>query len=284
MISPPSILRLYDEEMRRDPVPDLGSRVERIGPIVRLLGPQNYILYSDLDGPSARAVIAEQVAYFRQAGAEVEWKVFGHDRPENLDTLLREAGFTPAEQETLVVFDLQKELPGEAHAPPGIEIRQVSDEAGVRDAAAANFAAFGKEDADAQAYYSRLVKDPNQGVFVAYARAAPVASGRIELTPGRSFAGLWGGGTDPIYRHKGIYRSLVRARADLAKRRGYRFLTVDARDTSRPILTRLGFLPIATTRPWILRQSLDNPVHAVTTPGVIPPPEESLASRDRPQT
>ena len=66
------------------------------------------------------------------------------------------------------------------------------------------------------------------------------------------FAGLYGGGVEPAYRGKGIYRALVAARADEARRRGYRYLTVDAADTSAPILARLGFEALARERGWVL--------------------------------
>ncbi|HZZ34676.1 MAG TPA: GNAT family N-acetyltransferase, partial [Caulobacteraceae bacterium] len=88
---------------------------------------------------------------------------------------------------------------------------------------------------------------------VAYAGVAPVAAGRLEMIPGSAFAGLYGGGTAPEQRGRGVYRALVAARAAEARARGYRYLTVDARETSRPILERLGFQRLATVRGWMLR-------------------------------
>ena len=67
---------------------------------------------------------------------------------------------------------------------------------------------------------------------------------------GTEFAGLWGGGTLPAWRGRGIYRALVGYRAGLAARRGYRYLTVDASADSEPILRRLGFRCLARTTPW----------------------------------
>ena len=80
----------------------------------------------------------------------------------------------------------------------------------------------------------------------------PVSSGRLELAPGKAFAGLYGGGTRPDYQGRGVYRALVAARAAEARRRGHRYLTVDARETSRPILQRIGFQPLTTIRDWTL--------------------------------
>ena len=49
----------------------------------------------------------------------------------------------------------------------------------------------------------------------------------------------------------GIYRALVAARARIALERGRRYLQVDASDDSRPILERLGFIPVGTTTPYV---------------------------------
>ena len=71
--------------------------------------------------------------------------------------------------------------------------------------------------------------------------------------PDRAFAGLYGGGTDPVWRGRGVYRAVVAARAAEARARSVRYLTVDALETSRPILQRLGFEPLAQVTGWLLR-------------------------------
>jgi GNAT superfamily N-acetyltransferase len=88
-------------------------------------------------------------------------------------------------------------------------------------------------------------------MVVAMAGDEPVCSARIEFLPGTEFAGLWGGGTVPAWRGRGIYRALVAYRAGLAAARGYRYLQVDASPDSRPILERLGFVRLARTTPYV---------------------------------
>jgi GNAT superfamily N-acetyltransferase len=56
-------------------------------------------------------------------------------------------------------------------------------------------------------------------------------------------------------RGRGIHRSLVHARAREALRLGYTYLTVDAMETSRPILESLGFVPMTTTRDYTLNKA-----------------------------
>jgi GNAT superfamily N-acetyltransferase len=259
---------LYDREMRQDPVPDPGSRVERVGPVVRVLGKENYVIFSELDTSNARTVVREQVEYFVRAGTEVEWKWFGHDGPADLEAILAAEGFVPDEPETLLVWDLREGLPGGA-PPRGVDLRRVSDANGLRDAATAAAAAFAPEEKSFSERMAERLRDPALGMFVAYVDGVPVATGRVEMTPRRSFAGLWGGGTSPAYRHRGIYRGLVAVRAALARESGYRYVTVDARESSRPILERLGFVALTTTRGWVLRPRSGEP--EATTPASRPP-------------
>ena len=138
-------------------------------------------------------------------------------------------------------------------APPnGIEIREVRDRQGAVDLETVNAAAFGEEKPWRLEELLRRLEDPNQALFVAYDRGVPVSSGRLDLAGGTAFAGLWGGGTRPDYQGRGVYRALVSARAAEARRRGCRYLTVDARETSRPILERIGFQPLTKIRDWVL--------------------------------
>ena len=246
------ILALYDEEMRRRPAATPGTQVEDLGQIVRIVGEYNCIIYSDLGSVDAVRAVADQTAFFREKGREVEWKLFGHDRPPELGDLLRRAGYLPEPAETLVVHDLAEPLPV-ARAPEGLEVRLVGDEESLRVAVAVSEGAFGPGEGWKGVDHPRWLRDAGFAAFVAYRAGVPVASGRLEMPPDRSFASLWGGGTVPGHRGAGIYQRLVAARAELARRRGYRYLTVDARESSRPILERLGFEPLDTTSGWILR-------------------------------
>ena len=94
-------------------------------------------------------------------------------------------------------------------------------------------------------------RPPTAAGAVAWAGSLPVAAGRIEFHAGTAFASLWGGGTLLAWRGRGIFRSLVAHRAALAAQRGFSQLYVDARDESRPILERLGFVALTTTTPFI---------------------------------
>ena len=57
----------------------------------------------------------------------------------------------------------------------------------------------------------------------------------------------------PLPARESVRAELVARRAEEARRRGYRFLTTDARETSRPILERGGFVPLTGITGWVLR-------------------------------
>lgn len=109
---------------------------------------------------------------------------------------------------------------------------------------------FGVED-----FVSRLERNgANLELWIAEAEGEVLCTGRLELVPGTEFAGLWGGGTVPEWRGKGLYRALTAARARSALNRGVRYLQSDCTEFSRPILQRSGLLPITTTTPFIWRR------------------------------
>ncbi|MGA0602580.1 GNAT family N-acetyltransferase [Caulobacter sp. KR2-114] len=249
-----ALLAAFDAQMRSDPPPEAG--VARVwvpygaGRVLRTVGAYNFIGWWSLTPQTMGQAADGEATYFRALGQEAEWKVFSHDQPAGLERALATAGFVAGGPETFLAIDLA-EATLAAPRTEGISVRRVTDRAGVDDLVAANSAAFGKaEPWRADALAPRL-NDGSLALFVAYADdGRPVSSGRLELAPGRDFAGLYGGGTDPAFRGRGVYRALVAARADEARRLGVRYLTVDARETSRPILQRLGFTPLATITGW----------------------------------
>ncbi|MCC5036138.1 GNAT family N-acetyltransferase [Streptomyces sp. WAC 00631] len=252
-----AILALYDDQMRRGaPADSAGARVERVGDVVRQLGAEgawNCVLWSDLGADSADAAIAAQIRHFASLGQEFEWKLYGHDRPADLGERLRAAGLIPEPEETLMVAPTQ-ELSTAVELPDGLSLRPVTDSDGVELMVRVHEEVFGPGRSLRQHLTAQLPEQPETVVMtVVMAGELPVSSARLELYPGTDFAGLWGGGTLPAWRGRGVYRALVAHRARIAAERGYRYLQVDASDESRPILRRLGFTALSTTTPYVFR-------------------------------
>ncbi|CAM5588923.1 N-acetyltransferase [Streptomyces avidinii] len=254
----------FDREMRRDAQPDTpDARVERAGGVVRQVvrgSGGSMVLWSGLDERTADAAIAEQVAFFTElAGrgevpdAGFEWKLYDYDRPADLGERLRAAGFVAEPAETLLIGRTSDLARMPVEPPEGVTLRVVTDEAGVDLMMEAHRRAFGTDRPRIrQLLLDLLAREPDTiEAVVAMAGDTPVSAARMEMRPGTSFAGLWGGGTDPRWRGRGIYRLLVAHRARVAAERGIPYLQVDATRDSRPILERLGFEVLGVTVPWV---------------------------------
>jgi GNAT superfamily N-acetyltransferase len=246
------ILARYDSEMRWAPPPVPRHRILREDGLIVLLGEQRTMVWGEIDPARAPSLVSRWATESRAGGRELEWKLYGHDRPAGLSAILESQGFQPQPLEILMAFDLRG--PGSPTSPPpGVEIRRAVDRQGVEDAVAVEAQVSEGGGAGVRELMAGRWKDPEVVLLVAYRGAVPVGSGRVELPLSRSFASLWGGGTVPAERGIGIYRSLVDARAQIARARGFETLTVDARDdTSRPILERIGFVPLTRIEAWVL--------------------------------
>lgn len=219
------------------------------------------VVFSDLDERTADAAIAAEAAWADGplgTAREFEWKLYAHDRPADLGARLSAAGFTAGAPETLMVAEVAA-LPQRPAVPAGVRLETVTDAAGVERAVAVHEQAFA---ASADRLRSRLLHQLAQAphtlhLVVAMAGDVPVCAARMEVHPGTDFASLWGGGTVPHWRGRGVYRALVAHRAGLAAGLGVRYLQVDASDDSRPVLERLGFAALDVTTPYVRGREQD---------------------------
>ena len=245
----------FDAQIRRKPEPDEpGALVEADDGVLRWVAPgtaTSCIIWSALTDGTADAAITAQKAYFADRGTPVEWKYYDYDQPSDLPARLVAAGFEPEEEEVMLVAETGS-IDSAVVLPDGVRLVPVTDESGLAALMTVHDLAFA-EHATAE-YEDRLraqLGSEQVRMVVAMAGDEPVSAARVEFVPGTEFAGLWGGGTVPAWRRKGIFRALVAYRAGLAAARGYRYLQVDALPTSRPILQRLGFQPVASTTPYV---------------------------------
>jgi GNAT superfamily N-acetyltransferase len=242
-------LRSYDAEVRAKPTARHGLTAEDDGFVVRLVGSFNFICSWRFAAAEARSVVEWQAQHFRALGQPLIWRVHEHDTPPGLNVHLAECGFEPSAPGTLMFLDLHNPR---SPAAQDIDVRRVSTEEGLADFLAASDQAFGeRQEGDLYEPYLQRMRDPTFALFVAYAADAPVASARLEWS-GR-FGQFYGGGVHPLHRGRGVYRALVHARAEEAERQGLRYLSTEARETSRPILERLGFTAAAREVTWVLR-------------------------------
>jgi GNAT superfamily N-acetyltransferase len=255
------LLAAYDTQLRgREPTRlPAGVSAERDGPLLRFVGFEQggFVGYRDLaglDGDELDALIAREVRFFAERGERFEWKLHGHDRPADLPRRLAAAGFEPEDEETVVIAPVA-EVAAAPLLPEGVSLREVADRVDLDRIAAFEAKVWGGGDdhgglADSLAA-ERAVDPEGLSIFVVEAGSEVVCAAWIRFEHGTDFATLWGGATLPEWRRRGIYRATVAHRAGLAAARGFEYLAVDASSDSRPILERLGFVPVTTTTPYV---------------------------------
>ncbi len=249
-----AVLAAFDDQLRRNVTGERAAQVERDERVTRVMADGDGwsgVVWSDLADGDVEAVIASEIQTFAARARRWEWKLYDHDRPADLPERLRAAGFVPDPVEAVLVADLA-DLVVSAEPPDGVELVPVVDRETADNLVAVHDGVFGgSHEAIGRRVLAGLGSaPPSIAAAVAVTSSGPIAAGRVEFPPRSDFATLWGGGTVPAWRGRGVFRSLVAHRAALARARGYRYLQVDASSASRPVLRRLGFVQLATTTPW----------------------------------
>jgi len=239
------LLALYDHDerfaatapdLRREELPDLVRHVD-------LIGHTGTIIYSQLSTETADAAIKDQIAYFGSLGQDLEWKAYAHDTPADLIDRLISHGFSIDETETIMVVDLRYPPPIVQLATPSLVVKRLQRSDDLGDVASIRRRVDGEDRLDlVNRLAHEMTHDPDCiSIYVAYVDETPAACGWIRFPGARAFASLWGGSTMPELRRRGLYTALLTARLREANDRGVRYVTVDARSTSRPILEKHGF-------------------------------------------
>jgi hypothetical protein len=256
-VDPARVLEQLDEARRS--LCSQGIEHEVLPKLTRIRGSAgdwHAISYSRLDASGVEAAIIEQVRHYRALGVEVEWTVFAHDQPLDLRERLARHGFEIGPMETVVVLDLA-EQPAWLDAPSAARVERVTSAAGARAlrVLAERIFAHSQELVEAELLRALDAGSSEHIGYIVYEGDVPAGVGRLHTHAQTPLAGLYGGGTLPEYRGRGLYRAGVAARARDARALGARYVRVDALPTSRPILERLGFVRITDTWPCILRVS-----------------------------
>jgi hypothetical protein len=252
-------LALYEEQQRRK-VHYYGMRTEQTPDVVRVVAQdegEGAVIFSRLDESSADRVIREQIAYFEGIGQDFEWKVFSYDTPSDLRERLIACGFESEEPESIMVLDLET-APAALFAPVTADVRRITDPAQINQVVQIlnqvwndDHETLGDILAEELTHYGDYLS-----IYLAYADGIPASAAWIRFHEGSQFAGLWGGSSLAAYRQRGLYTALVSVRAQEARRRGVRYLTIDASPMSQPIVTKYGFqlLAVAHACKWTVKR------------------------------
>lgn len=222
-------------DMRKDVLPQV-TRFVRPAPGM------SFILHSRVDEHNADGVIAEQIAYFAAINQAFNWKVYDYDTPSDLYDRLLAQGFEGDDPEAIMVLDLD-EAPEALLAPVTADVRRLTQRDEIKDAIRVESQVWsGNFDWMTNRLGSHLEMPGYLNLYVAYVDNEPASTGWIYFHPGsEQFASLWGGSTVERCRGRGLYTALLAVRVQEARRRGYRYLCIDASPMSQPIVARHGF-------------------------------------------
>jgi GNAT superfamily N-acetyltransferase len=263
-----ALLELYDSQLREAAEVATATRWQRHGPLLwaEYDGShgdegQGFVTYGPLDPldpEQLRELVAATVAHFVEQPqiSTVEWKTRGHDPIPALGAILQAHGFVPGEEESVMMGDADR-LALDLPLPAGVTVRPIRDRTDVEAAAALADEVFGSTTSPAriEEWIRRTSPEVDEiELWVAEADGRMVSAGRLDPVPGTTVAGIWGGGTLPAWRGRGIYRALLAERARSALRRGYPVLHSDSTAYSRPILERSGLVRVTTTTPYEWRR------------------------------
>ena len=247
------LLSHYDRTRTDPKLPGLAIR--DVNGVTVFTGHFNFVSRWSLRPQDAQTAVANVASSFTHLAQDLQWSVYDHDQPD-LSTHLLQNGFVLEDTLTLMMAETATVCP--ALPDPRLDIRQVADLQTLDDYLDVGHEAFGPVAPWQKPIFSQCLDHPGIALFVAYRERRPAAAGRLDMDLAASVGTLFGGGVSPPHRRQGLYTQLVAARARHAQQRGIGRLAITARETSRPILARLGFHPIGRRRDWWLRPTQDN--------------------------
>lgn len=196
------------------------------------------------------AVIDEVRAIVAARRLPLAWILDPETRPADLAARLHARGIDPdphgLESKVMV---LPSEATIDSPRVPGLEVVDaLADAEAFQQADRAATEAFeaealGDDEPRVAARERRrrnLIAAGNRHLLLALVDGEPAGSGSLGLYPPYG-AKMNGGSVRPKFRGRGVYRALVAARVEIARRAGVPGLSVWGGDMSRPILERLGF-------------------------------------------
>jgi GNAT superfamily N-acetyltransferase len=191
-------------------------------------------------------MVAEARALAARHGLRCVWILDPDARPADLSERLVACGIGQVDELAVMVLPAPAEVPPPG---PGIEVVDaLRDGETFRAAEAVQAAAFGGGPAPRQE--GRFVDgraDARRRFLLALVGGEPAGAGWATVFEDGVF--LNGGAVAPGFRGRGVSRAMVAARLEIARRAGVAGLGVQARrDTAAPILARLGFTEVGSSR------------------------------------
>lgn len=258
-----TLIDAYDSQLRGAAEMADAPDVLRLGPLLAGVFPARRRAFVSsapfsMGGAELDDLIAEVIATC-EADPRVDhisWKTRSHDPLPRLLSRLQHHGFALGEPETVMVGQADAVAAALAGQEPlrGYAVERAATEAQLREAEHLAGRVFEDSPERIRLQQDQLVERWQSApeTFEMWAvrdgDGQVVCSGRLEFPDRTDFAGLWGGACLDEHRGRGLYRALVDQRARSARDRGRSLLHVDCSEYSRPILQRVGLVPVTTVR------------------------------------
>jgi ribosomal protein S18 acetylase RimI-like enzyme len=217
--------------LSESPFPGLVNGVIRLRPT---LGPERFL---------------ERVrSFFRQRGRGYTLHVRAHADAELEDAVRAQKRLTLLDYPAMVLE--QRPPPG---TPPGVELRQVVDEVGVRDFVEVTSEAFATMTAEVIALLfgrASSLAGRNRAACVAYVQGRPLSAAMVEVSHG--VAGVYFAGTRASARRRGLADACVRFVINAGFELGARVASLQATAAGEAIYRRMGFREISRYRGYVL--------------------------------
>ena len=260
----PDLLKLYDQELREQ-IEYPEARKEITADVVRFVRDapaMNFVALTYASDNDLDRVIDQQLAYFAPRPQPFSWKVYQHDL-ERLPSFKRKLAahhFLEDEPGDVMLLDIE-EAPAHLSGPTAIDIRRVTDLAGLQDIIFVLNTVYGNDNSWVNARLGGHLKVPGYlSIYAVYIDDRPASIGWTYFPKGH-FATLFAGTTLAEYRQRGLYTSLLAARLKEIRERGYRYAVVETGDMSKPIVAKHGFQYLTTVWDYVWqRRELDSGV------------------------
>ena len=243
-----SVLFHYDKDLRlRIMYPE--ARREITGDVVRFIRKapgMNFVSFTFAGEQEMGRVIDREVAYFAPMNQPFTWKVYDHDPLPSLSTALAARNFIVDDDPGAVMMLDLNEAPLELFQPVKADIRRITDKTRLNDVVHVLDSVWGGKNDWVHERLGLHLQIPGYlSVYVAYVEGQPAAVAWTYFPQGH-FATLFAGSTKAEYRKQGLYTSLLMARLQEIRQRGYPFAVVEAGAQSKPIVERHGFRHLTT--------------------------------------
>jgi GNAT superfamily N-acetyltransferase len=215
----------------------------------------NRVGLTDVTPDDADALIRRVLAEFRALGHGLQWFVTPRSRPHDLAQRLEAHGLT-LRRDAGMVGMARSTTAAAIDAPPSADVRSV-ELADIRSHARIVAEGFGMPMEACLDMLDRFgagaVSDAVMLHYLAFEGSEAVGYASTLVDHARRVTLLGGSAVLAPHRGRGLYRALVRARSDDARRLGSEAVVVHAnRATSAPILAGLGFEEVMEIAVYVL--------------------------------